>query len=276
MKITFKDGIVIEVKETEGKTKKEIMDEVKIIHKEFKNSQSVKDAVLEHIPFKTVLPENKDIDALEYLLDLGKKYDVKPYLQFENGDTLNSLQIRGKKENVEKFAKDYNIDIEKITKYQSNDSQSVKDEEPIVENTELATLDDWDEFYEDIFPREIKYEDLDIDVVAERVDYSYRGHNEWSEHDWEQPGVIREWYYDLDKSNKDTNELIAKFYKKDVNQITKQDLLNLKDNKKFDDFLYEAFYEEACEDAEKNWEEDDVDWDTYDKGDYDMDHYEDI
>lgn len=84
MKFTFKDGVTVEVKDTEGKSKKQILDEAKRIHKEFKKTTNhVVDSFTRNWEEMIYLNKNYEIDSLDLIMyDMNNdgEYDLAIYI----------------------------------------------------------------------------------------------------------------------------------------------------------------------------------------------------
>ena len=139
----------------------------------------------------------------------------------------------------------------------------------LIEELDTETSIALDNFIDNRFPSELEYEDLEAEVHEEGDEYP-SGYNYSSDSVifTEIPG--RDGYinnYTLDLGSLDRNECyeyVAKFLKKDLNSITKNDIENI-DDKKFENFLYNEFFDKAQEQAVKDFEKgiydsEDVDW----------------
>jgi sulfatase maturation enzyme AslB (radical SAM superfamily) len=116
---------------------------------------------------------------------------------------------------------------------------------------------DWDNYLYEI---DLKFDDLDIEVQADWVEFTntygpMRDYDDVGEVDHSETGTIREWIYTFDLSEED----YADFLNKKIEDITEEDLENI-DEKQFEEFLRDKYFDKAIEDAEENWEADDVSW----------------
>ena len=101
MKLKFKDGTIIEVSETENKTKEEIVSEAKQVYKDFKDSQKQEVKVKDSLSFGGSVEFNyeivddlgKDIDFTNELNDFDVVVNKEQVLK-EINDIMNSNDIK--------------------------------------------------------------------------------------------------------------------------------------------------------------------------------------
>lgn len=108
MKLKFKDGTIIEVSDSKGKSKEEIITEAKKVYKDFRDSQKVKDekSLEQIIKEVSKFQKNKNFDVI----------DFKKALE-ENGYEVESIENLSKtwKEHNGEYYKDYDIKLKDKT-----------------------------------------------------------------------------------------------------------------------------------------------------------------
>ena len=126
---------------------------------------------------------------------------------------------------------------------------------------EIATEEDWDNFFADRYYCDcIEYDDLDALVEFEGVEYTntsgpMNDYGDTGEREWHEAGYVQDWIFDHDLTEED----VAKYLNKKVEEVTKKDLETL-DVEALDEFLHELYWDEAVEDAKENATLDDVDF----------------
>lgn len=146
----------------------------------------------------------------------------------------------------------------------------------------IATEENFEDWIQDYFPGEIEYEDLGVPVHEDGGEYpsgwNYKTDSEiWTEIP-PRDGKIN--YYTLDLeflSYEQCVKDILEFLKKDINQVTVDDL-NTIDEDDFFEFLYQKYEDKAKEQALEDfdngkYDEDWVDWIEYEPYEEDPDDW---